>query len=234
MTSSKHPVHIVYPTVNVTKFMSIAENSTEFKEKVNGYAHYFLATVILKPESQNTGSAAMEYNLVYDLYKKPNGYCSYDKVLVVTLNVQLEILGTAEYSPYDVPSGYPLPSMECVMNYVPSNVDYNKLVMTIPWSPPLEQLNYGISAENVQCINGLILVLKTEDGSPACVWPNTAQKLIERGWAANMTNNADNVTIKQTVDHKFPRPPDGFGCGMWSNATGWVKGNCVSPNIPHP
>ncbi|MDE1876861.1 MAG: hypothetical protein KGH86_08590, partial [Thaumarchaeota archaeon] len=59
-------------------------------------------------------------------------------------------------------------------------------------------------------------------------------KLIERGWADNITDNADNGTIKQTVDHKFPHPPDGFGCGMWSNATGWVKGNCVSPNIPHP
>src|SRR5579872_903496 len=76
-TSSKHPAHIMYPTVNVTKFMSIAENSTEFKEKVNGYAHYFLATVILKPKFQNTSSATMEYNLVYDLYKKPSGYCSY-------------------------------------------------------------------------------------------------------------------------------------------------------------
>ena len=77
-------------------------------------------------------------------------------------------------------------------------------------------------------------MIKSEDGSPACVKPDTAQKLIERGWADNTADNADNGTIKQTVDHKFPHPPDGFGCGMWSNATGWVKSNCVSPNIPHP
>lgn len=84
------------------------------------------------------------------------------------------------------------------------------------------------------CNTGFVSVLKTEDGSSFCVKPIAAQKLIERGWAANMADNADNETIKQTMNHKFTHPPDGFGCGMWSNATGWVKGNCVSQNIPHP
>ncbi|MGC1425477.1 MAG: hypothetical protein WA833_02100 [Nitrosotalea sp.] len=98
-----------YPPVNVTKFMSIVENSTTFKEKINGYVHYSLATVILKPESQNTSNPTMEYNLVYSLYKNSSDYCSYDKVLVITLNVQLQIINTTEYSPYGVPSGYPLP-----------------------------------------------------------------------------------------------------------------------------
>lgn len=90
-----------------------------------------------------------------------------------------------------------------------------------------------VTGESV-CNTGFVSVLKAEDGSSFCVKPDTAQKLIERGWADNIVDNADNGTIKQTVDHKFPHPPDGFGCGMWSNATGWVKGNCVSPNIPHP
>ena len=181
MTTSRHPVHVVYPTVNVTKFMSIAENSTEFKEKINGYDHYSLATVILKPESENTGNATIEYNFVYSLYKNP-GYCHYDEELVTTLDVQLTVIGVTEYSLNDIPYGYPLPPVSCLMNYVPGKIDYNKLVGTIPWSPPLEQLNYGISSEDVSCINGLAPILKTEDGSPACVWPNTAQKLIEHGW----------------------------------------------------
>lgn len=173
-----------YPAINVTKFMSIAENSTEFKEKVNGYDHYSLATVILKPESQNTNNATIEYNLAYDLYKNPNEYCSYDKELVITLNVQLKVINTTEYSPNGVPSGYPLPPISCPMNYLPSKVtDYNKLVSMIPWVPPLEQSIYGIPAENVQCVNGLTLILKSEDGSPACVTPHTANILIERGWA---------------------------------------------------
>lgn len=99
---------------------------------------------------------------------------------------------------------------------------------------PLKQFKSGVPATKVVCNQGFQLIIKREDSSPACVKPDTVQKLIERVWAVNMTDNADNGTIKQTIDHKFPHPPDGFGCGMWSNATGWVKGNCVSPNIPHP
>ena len=48
---------------------------------------------------------------------------------------------------------------------------------------PLEQFKSGISAKDVTCKEGFQLVIKAEDGSPACVKPDTAQKLIERGWA---------------------------------------------------
>lgn len=48
---------------------------------------------------------------------------------------------------------------------------------------PLQQLKSGIPASDVQCTQGLELVIKIENGSPACVKPDTAQKLIERGWA---------------------------------------------------
>jgi len=47
---------------------------------------------------------------------------------------------------------------------------------------PLQQFKSGIAAKDVVCINGLTLVIKAEDGSPACVTPNTANILIERGW----------------------------------------------------
>jgi len=198
MASSSPIIHGMYPPINVTKFMSIAENSATFKNKINGYAHYSLATVVLKPELQNTSNPTIEYNLVYSLYKNPSNYCSYDKVLVITLNVQLQIMNTTEYSPYGVPAGYPLPPISCLVNSVPGKVDYNKLVGTIPWSSPLEQLHYGISADNVSCINGLILVLKDEDGSPACVWPNTAQKLIERGWGFDPSNPLDITGLRDS------------------------------------
>ncbi|MGI0017835.1 MAG: hypothetical protein ACREA1_03920 [Nitrosotalea sp.] len=131
--------------------------------------------------------------------------------------------------------------------FAKSHNDYNSIqiqvnthgVVTMPDNfpsglSPLKQFRLGIPTDAIQCHTSFQLVLNAEDGHPACVKPDTAQKLIERGWADNMTDNADNETIKQTVNHKFPHPPDGFGCGMWSNATGWVKGNCVSPNIPHP
>ncbi len=92
---------------------------------------------------------------------------------------------------------------------------------------PLQQFKSGIATKNVVCVNGLTLIIKAEDGSPACVKPDTAQKLIERGWAKN-----SNTSL--TSDTRFSHPPNGFGCGYWTKGTGWVKTTCVSPNIPHP
>lgn len=48
---------------------------------------------------------------------------------------------------------------------------------------PLKQFKSGIKTEDVKCTDGFTLVIKSEDDSPACVKPDTAQKLIERGWA---------------------------------------------------
>ncbi len=48
--------------------------------------------------------------------------------------------------------------------------------------PPLEQVRYGVTLDNVVCINNLVLVLKNTDGVPACVTLDTKNKLVERGW----------------------------------------------------
>lgn len=50
---------------------------------------------------------------------------------------------------------------------------------------PLKQFKLGIKPSYVQCRSDLQLIIKSEDGSPACVTSTTAQKLIERGWTAN-------------------------------------------------
>jgi hypothetical protein len=47
---------------------------------------------------------------------------------------------------------------------------------------PLEQIRSGIPLQDIVCKESLHLIIKTEDGSPACVKYGTAQKLIERGW----------------------------------------------------
>jgi hypothetical protein len=47
--------------------------------------------------------------------------------------------------------------------------------------PPLKQMKLGIPFSNIVCNNDLELI-KKYDGSPACVKPETKQKLIERGW----------------------------------------------------
>ena len=48
---------------------------------------------------------------------------------------------------------------------------------------PLVQFKSGIVANNVKCQQGLQLVLKAENGNPACVKPDTITKLVEWGWA---------------------------------------------------
>lgn len=55
-------------------------------------------------------------------------------------------------------------------------------VLGIP--PPLKQFNSGIKAEDVKCQPNYfpVLIIKIDNGSPACVNPHTANILIERGW----------------------------------------------------
>jgi len=48
---------------------------------------------------------------------------------------------------------------------------------------PLQQFKSGILVDQIKCNDGLILVLKTSDETPACVKLDTKIKLIERGWA---------------------------------------------------
>ena len=48
--------------------------------------------------------------------------------------------------------------------------------------PPLQQVKSGVSAKSVQCNQGFTLIIKAEDGSPACVTSQNAQALTARGW----------------------------------------------------
>lgn len=54
----------------------------------------------------------------------------------------------------------------------------NKLGMS-----PLKQFKSGTPIDKIRCNNGLLLVLKSSNENPACVKPETKEKLIERGWA---------------------------------------------------
>lgn len=51
---------------------------------------------------------------------------------------------------------------------------------------PLQQIKNGIEPAAVKCKEGLVLVLKHGNDSPACVKPKTADVLYERNWG-NMT-----------------------------------------------
>ena len=48
--------------------------------------------------------------------------------------------------------------------------------------PPLKQLAVGVLPKDITCSQGLKLVFKSSNSSPVCLKPQTAQKLVERGW----------------------------------------------------
>ena len=52
-----------------------------------------------------------------------------------------------------------------------------------PFPTPLKQIVSGTEPENITCNEGLELIFKSTNNSPACVKPRTVEKLIERGWA---------------------------------------------------
>jgi len=48
--------------------------------------------------------------------------------------------------------------------------------------PPLKQSNAGIPPSDVECRSEFKLLLKSISGTPVCVKPSSASKLVERGW----------------------------------------------------
>ncbi|MGI0087848.1 MAG: hypothetical protein ACREBI_07785 [Nitrosotalea sp.] len=96
---------------------------------------------------------------------------------------------TSKIEMYQYGLAYPLSGVETLYLNVKTNS-----VHTVPESP-LQQFKSGTAASDVKCNDSLQLVFKTEDGSPACVSSNTAQILIERGWALNFTN----ITGKESI-----------------------------------
>ena len=53
----------------------------------------------------------------------------------------------------------------------------------IPELPsPLKQFKTGITWNNIKCVSGLELIIKIGNNSPACVRPQTSEKLMDRGW----------------------------------------------------
>lgn len=82
-----------------------------------------------------------------------------------------------------------IPSMSTEIELISSTEKFSKgdfkledIPTTIPRIyPPLKQYHVGVPGQNIMCNEDLFLVHKY-DGTPACVKPETKQKLIQRGW----------------------------------------------------
>ncbi|VVC06038.1 Uncharacterised protein [uncultured archaeon] len=76
-----------------------------------------------------------------------------------------------------------------VINVVPYPISTKKISLSdyditfkLSLLPPLKQLKSGISQGQFSCLQGLTLVIKSEDHSPACIKSTSIQKLVARGW----------------------------------------------------
>ena len=118
----------------------------------------------------------------------------YSSKLVLTLSPSSNEFGDFNFN-FTIPQDWELGNYHIVLenglqfmdwefdvrkNY--SVVTLNRTVYPVPWDlSPLKQFKSGISLDDIQCKNNLVLIQK-HDGSPVCVTSETKQKLIERGW----------------------------------------------------
>jgi len=86
---------------------------------------------------------------------------------------------------------------------------------------PLKQIKSGINVDNVRCDADLVLVIKTEDSSPACVKSHTATKLFARGWTQS-TSGSDQtsnqvVTLEQNNHEIYLKKGESFLLKLGNN-----------------
>ena len=86
-----------------------------------------------------------------------------------------------------------------VLFHLPGSFEQPVLVLA-----PLKQVKSGVLAKDVKCNQGLILVLKTEDDSPACIKDANLAKLVSRGWAKQTsdTTQAEGITVTLEQNNK--------------------------------
>lgn len=72
-------------------------------------------------------------------------------------------------------------SLLFVIAIIPAHAEPTSKAVTSHISP-LKQYKAGINLKDIKCEEGLQLIIKSKDLSPACVKPSTANKLVTLGW----------------------------------------------------
>jgi hypothetical protein len=107
-------------------------------------------------------------------------------------------------------------------------------------SSPLHQFKSGINSSDVKCTSIFQLVINAADGSPACVTPSTAQKLVERGWAKSPSSGTHPdstkiVTLQQNNQEISLQKGQRFLLNLGSNYD-WslnIDNNTVISRVPN-
>lgn len=91
---------------------------------------------------------------------------------------------------------------------------------------PLKQFKSGLTPKDVTCRQGLWLIFKTSDDSPACVKPEAAYILVHRGWANEISKTSlHSVPSTSSAPCDTPYPQSDVGVAvlyMLPNSTGKI------------
>ena len=72
-----------------------------------------------------------------------------------------------------------------------------------PVESPLKQFKKGISVNQIQCRDDLVLMIKKSDSTPSCVNSSTSEKLISRGWGELTEDQSVQPIIKTGTNAGF-------------------------------
>lgn len=130
--------------------------------------------------------------------------------------------------PYPL-SGKKIPSSDYLVTFLITKSDILS---------PHQQFKSGVNSTDVQCTSNFYLVIKAVDDSPACVTYQTAQKLVQRGWAKStgiMRDSSKMLTLEQNNQELTLQKGDRFLLNLGSNYD-WstiVENNTVISRVPN-
>jgi hypothetical protein len=98
----------------------------------------------------------------------------------------------------------------------------------LSYEAPLKQFKSGVLPQDVKCKEDLVLVIKAENGTPACVISTTGQKLLERGWVTPEKFAATHPMIKN--NNTVSTASNNFKSVSINNNTAVLLGQNVTSN----
>ncbi|MDE2590267.1 MAG: hypothetical protein KGL95_11475, partial [Patescibacteria group bacterium] len=226
--------------------IKFAESSPQFQSLVEGYNYSFSSDFEESGPLSKGGIGLTMHGFAFELYSGPvtPGKAvkvaevledpTFTKILNVT-SYPAVYNGPAMFTPANATAGneqkigspYPAPLMNKTIN---NNGTLVSPALHIPTYPsPLAQFKAGIAGNEVKCNDGLLLVLKAEDKTPACIRPYDIKALTERGWISAGEKTALKITTKYLCNSSHPPTPNGYTCPV-SNSSAHLGNQTIGEN----
>ncbi|RDJ31301.1 MAG: dienelactone hydrolase family protein [Crenarchaeota archaeon] len=90
-------------------------------------------------------------------------------------------------------------ALSIIFSAVP--LSYSQSIAYFP--PPMKQIQDGVLPSSITCTEGLELIFKLSNGSPACVKPSSVVILLERGWGAHSLPDVVPDAIQNSDETKY-------------------------------